>query len=491
MQFLEETGMNLAFLAQRVNHNIKKGSPGAGSMALQNFQAIDDKRLKALAATDAQAAVIAKMYDDAKASESAGWANEILGGGVAYDESKYDSTDPRNSTGYDTWGFDKTKIVGYKQWKKDKEAFDNFKPPKDARKAFLDSVSGAPTKDVNDAIEASDIMSDIEDNIKIIDDALANESDPNAKKSLSDVLAEVEGAYFDASKAYEDASAKLKRWLGGQSVMQDSIADTISSMQARGQKVHQLFKNWQTHIDANKAKALNALTRSLGLTSAEKANADSMIKANYRHVYDAACKGEISIGNICRKQDFFDMLEKDWPAGCCADPGSCYGAITKNCFGHNSSMTRKEGAFAFCRAFGHKNSEFSNWWGGDCCIMVNPKKAAIAVSSDLYNGASKYGSNVNGSCCALMTDAGVCQVGEHLTKDACTRDLKGLSGDKLMKAMGLDKGNEFLPVGGIRRDQCLAVKFFYGIPQLTATQKAAIKKYGITVYDASGNEVKI
>ena len=498
MDFLEESGMSLAYLAQRVNHNLATNhTPGAGKSALPGFQKIDEKRLRALASTNAQAARILAVYDDAKKSEANGWKDEITGGQFKYDESKYDANtyDPRGSTDYDSWKFDRDKVQGYAAWKKAHDAYANWENPADARSDFLKSVAGAPAKDIKSAKDSASVLADIEDNIGALEEAISKTADAGEKGALQAVLVEVEQEYYKADKDWNAASTSLKKWLSSQSAMQDSIADTISAIKARGEQPHPLLENWQSRVTANLKTAKSNLASRFKLTQQQVDNADKYAKINMKALAKAIENDECSVGTCCSEKDFMNMLDKNWPVGACMDAGSRYYPIVENEFGcTQKSFSRTQAASVFMRAMDVPMKKFPKWWTGynqpvDCVIFPNIKKSIIAVTSDLYDGASKHGKNRDGSCATLMTDSNSCLIGGHITKEAFTQDLTNENGPSLMSKLGLDGGNEMFPIGGIPKEKCAAVKFFSSVPSFTAQQKNLIKSLGIIVYDSRGNEV--
>lgn len=105
MAFLDEVAQHLAFVVQRVNRNISKGSPGPGANAWKGFRSIDYGRLCALAKKmpAGRAGFLKLVYDEVKSSEAAKWCKYILASFWRPD--LYDEKRPWFSTNYAHWYF--------------------------------------------------------------------------------------------------------------------------------------------------------------------------------------------------------------------------------------------------------------------------------------------------------------------------------------------------------------------------------------------------
>ncbi|MCR5839351.1 MAG: metallophosphoesterase [Kiritimatiellae bacterium] len=105
MAFLDEVAQNLAFVVQRVNRNIFKGSPGPGANAGKGFSSIDYRRLCALAKKmpTGRAGFLKLVYDEVKVSENAKWGKYILASFWRPDF--YDGNHPWFSTNFAQWYF--------------------------------------------------------------------------------------------------------------------------------------------------------------------------------------------------------------------------------------------------------------------------------------------------------------------------------------------------------------------------------------------------
>ncbi len=520
--FMEQTGKDLAFMVARINHNIAKGQPGlqrgsnngGGGMALQHFDAIDVKRLDELAKKFPDAKRIKDLYDTIKADEPNNWVNPVaLPSGKAYDDSLYVSGDPDACTDFLSWRFDANNVPGYANWNAAKKAFDDWVDPEAERAAFLSGMKDAPAADLALAQDASDQMAGLEQLASATVAQMEKETDPDVKAKLKAlVLDPAEAEYAKQSALYKAMEARLKKYRFANAVMQDSIADTIAAMKQRGATVHPLMQKWQKCIDKQAKTALDELAKRHHLTAAEKANANETIKKNFLALYEACRKGEVSVGSTLRHNDALMMLgfgivpetnqpppPEGNPAGCKSSPGTWYYDIQHNNFGSSATFTREEASFCFCRAIAGGPEDYPNWWSDEVTIFCDVSKVPMAVTSSLYNGADKYGKHCNnngakvGTNPTLFTDAGATADFDHLTREAITQDLTGLDGATLMKKMGLDNGNEFLPVGGIPKEACTALKFWKKIPAafLRPQVKARIKALGIKVYDSSGKLVNL
>lgn len=510
MDKLDKVSSDLAFVMQRVNRNLSQGKTGAGNSAGAAYDAIDRNELVDLAKKDktGQVQKLIDVYDEAAKSKANGWSTAF----GTYDPNLYNAHDPKGATNYSAWGFDRTKCP-VDPHAAARAAFNAWKPPADGRKAELDAletaIGGASAKEkpildsaLKDAKDASEVMRDLEENVGIIKKAIDDATDPDVKDLFQKAMEDVEGAYFDADKAYKDAVGVIKDWSGKQVVMQDSIADTIAAIKARGGTPHPLLKNWQSMIDKQEAAAMDYLAKRFNLTPQERSAAPAIYKKNMRTLME---KG--TIASISSSDSVFKMLDGDRSVG--SSPSS-YTPISRNNFGeaHPSSL---DDTFAFCRPLPHEASKFPYWWhDGDVAVVVDPRKSVLSVTSDLYDGALKYGSlkgtttpgagyyKFEHACgvTSLLTDANITSaLGGNIVRRALTEDLSNLPTDKFYKALGIDDpdggGYEVLAVGGIRAEACAGLRFFGSVPAFTANQKATIKKYNIPVYDNKGNRVQI
>lgn len=493
MQFLEETGTNLAYLAQRVNHNINKGSPGAGSMALQNFQAIDDKRLKALAATDAQAAVIAKMYDDAKASESAGWANEILGGGVAYDESKYNTSDPLPSTGYDKWGFDRDKINGYGTWKKAKNAFDKWDDPSKKRGSELKGLASiltstdpkAPKASVAAMQQANDAMTDIEKTIGLLEDAISRETDAGARSALNDALADVEGAYYSANKAWEDAKKVIDDWQKTQRTMTESFGykEAENYYKSRGLQVPVGVKNWEAWVQQNEKDADAVVARKFGSrkgwqTPQERQARVAQLRKNWQllwphiHIYH------------CGDSFIEKSLQKDGSVRANAGDGN-YRDAMGNAFGVSNKGNLKAEDMQLYTVVSIEPTPLTSKWvdylcnqcGRDYVVELDP---AHTIGGVLYENGCGYWHHSKGSAMNLISRCGLTDIAydggsNHFNPESAEKDFSGMTPQQMFKIMfpGGEKTCEFHPVNGASTAQ-QNIKSIWSKSKLQAATKKVL-----------------
>ena len=505
MDKLDKISSDLAFVMQRVNRNLSQGKTGAGNSAGAAYDAIDRNELVDLAKKDktGQVQKLIDVYDDAAKSKANGWGTAF----GTYDPNLYNAHDPKGATNYSAWGFDRTKCP-VDPHAAARAAFNAWKPPADGRKAELDAletaIGGASAKEkpaldsaLKDAKDASEVMRDLEENVGIIKKAIDDATDPAVKDLFQKAMEDVEGAYFDADKAYKDAVGVIKDWSGKQVVMQDSIADTIAAIKARGGKPHPLLKNWQSVIDKHEKDAMDFIAKRFNLTPAERAAAPAIYKKNMRALME---KG--TIASITSNKSVKMMLDGTRTVG--SPPTGWYGTIAQNNF--DADPYTLSDSFAFCRPLPDDASNFTMWWHGECAVIANPKKAVLSVTSDLYNGADKYGSlkgedssgytRIACAVTSLLSDANLTSsLGENIVRRALTEDLTGLPTRQFYQALGIGNpsgpGYEVLAVGGISAEQCGGLKFYKSVPNFTKAQKSTLKKYNIPVYDQNGNLVAI
>ena len=506
MDKLDKVSSDLAFVMQRVNRNLSQGKTGAGNSAGAAYDAIDRNELVDLAKKDktGQVQKLIDVYDEAAKSKANGWSTAF----GTYDPNLYNAHDPKGATNYSAWGFDRTKCP-VDPHAAVRAAFNAWKPPADGRKAELDaletSIGGASAKEkpvldaaLKDAKDASEVMRDLEENVGIIKKAIDDATDPDVKDLFQKAMEDVEGAYFDADKAYKDAVGVIKDWSGKQVVMQDSIADTIAAIKARGGTPHPLLKNWQSVIDKHEADAMDFIAKRFNLTPAELAAAPAIYKKNMRALME---KG--TIASITSTNSVYAMLDGTRTVG--SPPTGWYGTISKNNFDADPSTLSD--SFAFCRPLPHDAKDFPNWWSGDCAVVANPKKSVISITSDLYDAADKYGSlkgdagnGYHTKACAvtsLLSDANITSaLGSNITRKALTEDLSNLPTRQFYTELGIgssssNSGYECLAIGGISAESCGGIRFFHAVPNFTAAQKATLKKYNIPVYDQNGKQVSI
>lgn len=492
MDFLEEVGMNMAFLAQRVNHNIKKGSPGPGSMALQNFQAIDDKRLKALAATDAQAAVIAKMYDDAKASEAAGWTNEILGAGIAYDDSQYNSSDPTISTSHNKWGFDRTKIVGYKAWKSAKDVFDKWEDPSKHRQGEINGLSSilsssdpkAPKAAVSALQKANDEMTDIENQIGIIDKAIASEKDPAAKTELQNALADVESAYFQADKNWKDAKKKISDWELTQRTMTEAFGykEAADYYKSRGLPVPVGVQNWEAWVQQNESAADAVVARMFSgrkgwKTPQERQARVAQLRKNWQLLWPHI--------HIYHRASSFINSSLQSNGGVRANRGSSsYRDAMHNAFGVPNTSRLKNTDMQLYTVVSVEDTPMKSSWaqGSSYVVELDPKHT---IGGILYENGCGYWGHSSGSAMNLISRCGLTDIAygggsNNFNPESAELDFSKMTPRQMFKTMfpGGEGSLEFHPVNGASIEQ-QNIKAIWSSQKLPAATLAVLKKGNI------------
>lgn len=499
--FLDKVSTDLAFLAQRVNHNKDKGNPGAGSLAAQNFAAIDAKRLDALAKADGtgQAQVLKDVYDEAKKSESNGWNDHILK--AKWNSAAYDSSDPSKSMDTASWKFDRSKCPTDPHAAQ-RKAYNEWKDPSVERKDLIDAgknlikpASAKDKPDLDKAIsqmeDAQKGMTDLENNIESVDAALASETDPDAKAALADLVDTIDSTYADLDKQFKDAEKTVRDWAAKQNYSLDSIADTIAAIKARGEKVNPLLDNWQKTINSKLADAKNELKQNFGLNDAQIKAAEGIWRKNCKALYDALERGEVTIATLIGGSSYvYNMLDGKHPVGRGLHSG--YTATEEGSFGLDRNASGVKAGLCYCRMLGCRPEDYHDWSWGHVAVIPRPEKSVIAFFSDLYGSDATYG-HVPGHAASLLTDASLTSAtGKHMTKAALTQDLSHLKGPALLRAMGFAAGNEMHPIGGITPETCYAIKWTDGSrPKFTASQKAVIKKYGIKLFDAHGKEMDV
>lgn len=367
-------------------------------------------------------------------------------------------------------------------------------PPKSAAEIRLPDLnvikgilsSSDPTAPKNAAADLQKLHDDLEDmenSVAELDDAISKEQDPAVLQTLNDLRDELDGSYYDTNNAYKNAKQAVMAWLGKQHMMLGSIQDTMDALKAKGQKIPAYMKNWQTQINKTRGIAASNASRATGLSTSE---VDRIANANCKSLYDRACKEEVSIGSQGEVSYFLEMLDGKHAFGDHLD--GRYSPIARNCFGAAPSADMS----AFCRVLEGDASNFPSWWYGDCVCIVNPRKAVLGINAHLYDGASNYGQNLQGSNLVLMTDANASvlncsKVGGGIVSRDCSND----STRDFMRNTDLDDGNEVHVLGGITVENCLACKFFRKVPDFTPQQKAVIRQYGIKIYGPRGNLVSI
>lgn len=299
--FLDNTSVSLAFVGQRINRNIENGNFGAGTQALQGFRDIDKSRLEDLAQKDdtGQAQKLLDIYNEVAASEKNGWQDKILPS--FWDPSKYNANDPSQSMQTKTWAFDRSKCPT-DPYAKQRLLYKNWKDPASIRKEEISklngSIRGAVGADkqmldaaINAAETASAGMSDFEDNIKAVEDAIANETDPGARSALEGLLADIETEYAKRSAEYKQAAATVKDWASKQRLMSvgDTVDDIISKYQAKGETPPVQFnKNTQKTIDGHAAKAKKSLMKRYKISAADWPRCESNWKKNIATLLNGA-----------------------------------------------------------------------------------------------------------------------------------------------------------------------------------------------------------
>ena len=299
--FLDTASTSLAFVAQRINRNIENNKPGAGTQALQGFRDIDKKRLEDLAKKDGtgQAQKLLDVYNEVSASEKNGWNDKVLAS--LWDPSKYDANDPSQSMQTKTWAFDRSKCPT-DPYAKQRALHKNWKDPALIRNEKLDrlrnAVKGATGADkamLDDAIKtaerASSDMTDYEANVNAVEAAIATETDPDGKKALEDLLADIETAYAKSEADFKDAQNTVNGWASRQRVMSvgDSVDDIISKLQAKGAKVPVQFnKNTQKTINGHAALAKSRLMSQYKISAADWPKCEANWKKNIASLLDGA-----------------------------------------------------------------------------------------------------------------------------------------------------------------------------------------------------------
>ena len=495
MDFLSETGINIAYLAQRVNHNILKGSPGAGTMALQNFQNIDAKRLKSLAAQDDHAKKVAEMYDLAKQSEQNNWTLKIESPNLPYDDKTYNSSDPTISTSYDKWGFDKNAVSGFAAWKKAKDDFENWDDPANDRAKVLKGLSAtvgsskdpnAPVNAVSDMDDASQTMADIEQNISALEDAISKEPDAEAKSALEGVLADAEGSYYDADKKWNDAKQTINKWLATQRTMTEnySYTDVMDHFKSLGLPIPAGVENWESWVkknepDADRVVASRYESRKGWKTPQERQARVAQLRKNmaklipHLHIYH------------CASQFIESSLAANGSVRADARNGNYRNALT-NAFGANPSKIDDDNMQLYTVVSIEDNPNNSVW-----CENIYPSDYVVeldiskTVGCILFETGCGYWSHSTGSAGSLMNQVGLTDIAygngyNNFNPESAEVDFEGMTPKQMFDIMFPDGEDslEFHPVNGASLAQ-KNIKKVYSKSKLSPAAYAALKAAGV------------
>ena len=383
-EFLEGVGLDLAFLAQRVNHNLSKNppTPGAGTIAAQKFAAIDGKKLDELAKKDSsgQAAVIKSVFDAAKSSEKNGWGDKIEAPGYAYDESQYDSGDPSKSTGYEKWKFDMSKCPqdphakARKAWKEWEEPSKKRANDVSVAGTVLNSTDAdAPKNEAQQLIDADKDMKDIEDTIGVIDKALKKEKDPTASQAIRESLDEIEVVYAAKSKEFEDAKRVVSDYIKNQVNMAPgaSCADIAKKLAAQGLYVPPLLLTADAALKSHSADAQKRRAADIkaagGLAKAEQNFAN-----NIRAMWDSDDVEVLINTDISTVIGMLKNPKKGTRNGRYESAGldGDYVNLGKYNFGTTYKNPQEQHKYG---AFFQKGSSGQTAYG-HCCVVLNKKK---------------------------------------------------------------------------------------------------------------------
>ena len=499
MDFLSETGINIAYLAQRVNHNILKGSPGAGTIALQNFQKIDAKRLKSLAARDDYAKKVAEMYDLAKQSEQNNWTQKIESPNLPYDENTYNSSDPTTSTSYDKWGFDKNAVAGFATWKKAKDDFENWEDPAKDRANVLNGLSAtissskdpnAPATAVADMDDASQAMTDIEQNILALEDAISKEPDAEAKSALEAVLADAEGSYYDADKKWNDAKQTVNKWLATQRTMTEnySYADVMDHFKSLGLPIPAGVENWESWVkknepDADKVVALRYGSRKGWQTPQERQARVAQLRKNmaklipYLHIYH--CGSQFIESSLAAN----GSVRAD-------ETNRNYRNAMKNAFGANPSKINADNMQLYTVVSIEDNPKNSDWcehrYRTDYVVELDISKTVGCI---LFYNSCGYWDHFPGSAGSLMNQVGLTDIAYNngynkFNPKSAEVDFEGMTPKQMFDIMfpGGERTLEFHPVNGGSLAQ-KNIKKVYSTKKLSPRAYAALKAAGVPNLD--------
>ena len=505
--FLDKTSVDLAFLAQRVNHNLSKSSPtpGAGSVAAQNFAAIDRNRLVQLAKKDTTGQVqrVLDVYDEAKKSEANGWNDKILA--AKYDESKYDSGDPKASTDFSSWGFDRRKCPSDPHAAA-RKAYAEWVPPVQKRDEELSllkaNVSSAQASErpgldalMDDASAASEDMKSFEDDIGLLEDAVAAEKDPSVKADLQKLMDSVDAAYFAAKRRYDDAVGQVRKWASSQTTMSESFGyDEIENFyKSRGLPIPLGVKNWKAFITDQKLQDESEQiimrnskfsSRPLWQTHQQRLDRIKQLRKNlcllmpHLHIY--------------HKANDFILTSIPRDAAVRADASnSNYQNGLKNAFGVKTRGSAKDMQLycAISLADSPKNSTWcqSSSYGKDFVVELDPNKVIGGICWD--NGCGYWtGSDPKGMSHVSQMNFSDIAYGSgdnHFNPKAAEVDFTGMTPSQMFSIMFPEGegGYEFHVVNGADFKTGNTKAIYEKQGTFTASASAVMKKYGVAAYD--------
>lgn len=511
--YLDKASLDLAFLVQRLDHNLSKQppDPNPGSMAAQNFAAIDRKKLEDAAKKDStgQAQRILDIYDEAKKSEANGWNDKILAS--KYDESKYNSSDPKASTDFASWGFDRKKCP------KDphaaaRKAYAEWVPPATERSNELSMMKSAlaaasakekPALDglMKDAEEASSDMESFEDNAGLLDDAIANETDPDAKNELQELLKDLDSSYRASKSRYDDAMGKLKKWSASQSTMTESFGyDEIENFyKSRGLPIPLGVKNWKAFITDQKLqddseaiimKNVKFNSRPMWQTHQQRLDRIKQLRKNlcllmpHMHIYhmgDDHCEVSIANDSAVRANS----------------NASTYQQALKNAFGVKRQGSANDMQLYCAMSIEKPQKSFwctsSPYHNREYVIELDPTKTigGIVWGNGCGYWSSSRPKGMNHVSQMNFSDLAYDGGSNTFNPEAAEVDFTGMTPDQMMKIMfqyGEDS-YEFHPVNGadFRSGNTKAVHEWKG--SISKRMMAVIKKYNVEAYDAKGNKI--
>lgn len=486
--------------------NLKHGNPLPGSL-MKYKNEVDVNNLQAMAAKDPNGQVkkLLDVYNAIEASGANGWTDTVL-------PDKWDASAPffldNSKTGnvdFSDYGFDASKYAD--PYAKERAAFNAFKPSGASRKDDLSRLSevdnssekDAPKKDAQDARDAAEEMAQLEDALSQLRKMKAGFS--GSPNPYDDMITMCGQDYYKANERYRKAIEACKAWSAKQCYMKDTIAATIQGFKDRGETVPEELLGWQAVEDMVEDRAWKTIAKHFGFNVADKHKHMEIYKKNMRAIFrKCVCGTSYNISHVAAH--LLNSHDHTLHANTNSYTDAANAAFGTKWSRHSTAANN--GMHIYSKVFSKNftsipESSFYNNSSHDVGMVFNPKKAVISYVHQYGGSLWAVSGHPGGSNATFVNDATCSGVaansGQGLKPELFTKDLSGLPASKIMTEAGIRPNDgEAWAVGGLRADQCVAIREFgdrgSGWGKTFSQQEVdGLNKLGITVFDRNGNIV--